>query len=106
MERAGPLIAVGVAAEAGEPLIARAAQAGRQGTHENIADLWRRMHADGLLHPDADLEWIISTAGPLGQAETYNLIVRTLGWDPDTYQQWLYGTWLRLATTPSTLTEP
>ncbi|WP_019928527.1 TetR/AcrR family transcriptional regulator [Nocardia sp. BMG111209] len=106
MERAAPLIAVAAAAEAGEPLIAQDARTGRTATQRNIADLWRRMHADGLLHPDADLEWIITTAGTLAQAETYNLMIRTLDWDPATYQQWLYGTWLRFATTPSTLIEP
>lgn len=106
MERAAPLIAVAAAAEASEPLIAQSAQEGRAATQQNIAHLWRRMHADGLLHPDADLEWIITTAGTLAHAETYNLMIKTLGWDPAAYQQWLYGTWLRLATTPSNLTEP
>ncbi|MGV9834815.1 TetR/AcrR family transcriptional regulator [Nocardia niigatensis] len=105
MERAAPLIAAAVAAEASEPLIAEAAQAGRAATQQHIADLWRRMHADGMLHPDADLDWIIATLGPLGQADTYNLLIRTLGWDPDAYEQWLSGTWLRMATTPSTLPE-
>ena len=105
MERAAPLIAVAAAAEAGEPLIAQAARAGRTATQQHIAELWRRMHTDGLLHPDADLEWIVVTAGTLGHAETYNLMIRTLGWDADTYEQWLYGTWLRLATTPSNPTE-
>ncbi|MFE3225968.1 TetR/AcrR family transcriptional regulator [Nocardia sp. NPDC059228] len=105
MERAAPVIAAAVAAEASEPLIAEAAQAGRAATQQHIADIWRHMHADGLLHPDADLDWIIATAGPLGQADTYNLMVRTLGMDPDGYERWLSGTWLRLATTPSTLPE-
>ncbi|WP_433565757.1 TetR/AcrR family transcriptional regulator [Nocardia sp. CA-151230] len=105
MERAAPVIAAAVAAEASEPLIAEAAQAGRAATQQHIADIWRRMHADGLLHPDADLDWIIATVGPLGQADTYNLMARTLGMDPDGYERWLSGTWLRLATTPSTLPE-
>ncbi|MFE3056642.1 TetR/AcrR family transcriptional regulator [Nocardia sp. NPDC059239] len=105
MERAAPVIAAAVAAEASEPLIAEAAQAGRAATQQHIADIWRRMHADGLLHPDADLDWIIATVGPLGQADTYNLMVRTLGIDPDGYERWLSGTWLRLATTPSRLRE-
>ncbi|MEV6098374.1 hypothetical protein [Nocardia sp. NPDC051981] len=48
---------------------------------------------------------VIATAGPLGRADTYNLMVRTLGMDPDGYERWLSGTWLRLATTPSTLPE-
>ncbi|WP_067840383.1 TetR/AcrR family transcriptional regulator [Nocardia lijiangensis] len=106
MERVAPLIAVAVQAEASEPLIAQAAQAGRTATQDNIAGIWRRMHADGLLHPDADLDWIIATAGPLGQAETYILITRTLGWDPATYQQWLHDTWLHFATTPSRPAQP
>ncbi|WP_431966030.1 TetR/AcrR family transcriptional regulator [Nocardia sp. bgisy134] len=106
MERVAALIAVAVQAEASEPLIAQAAQAGRTATQDNIAGIWRRMHADGMLHPDADLDWIIATAGPLGQAETYILLTRTLGWDPATYQQWLYDTWLHFATTPSRPAQP
>ncbi|MFE4461533.1 TetR/AcrR family transcriptional regulator [Nocardia tengchongensis] len=103
MERAAPLIAAAVAAEASEPLIAAAAEAGRAATQQHIADIWQRFHTDGLLHPEADLDWIVATVGPLGQADTYNLMVRTLGLDPAGYEQWLYGTWMRLATTPSTL---
>ncbi|WP_051178926.1 TetR/AcrR family transcriptional regulator [Nocardia concava] len=103
MARAAPLIAVATAAEPSEPLIAEAAQAGRAATQQHIADIWRKMHADNLLHPEADLDWIITTVGPLGQADTYNLGVRTLGWTPATYEAWLHTTWLRMATTPSTL---
>ncbi|MFE3189953.1 TetR/AcrR family transcriptional regulator [Nocardia sp. NPDC059240] len=103
MHRAGPLIAAAAAAEASEPLIAEAGRVGRLATQQHIADLWRGMHADGLLHPDADLEWIIETVGPLGQADTYNLMTSTLGFDPPAYERWLYGTWLRLATSSSTL---
>lgn len=105
MERAAPLIAAAVAAEANEPVIAEAARAGRAATQQHVAELWQRMRADGLLHPEADLDWIIGTVGPLAQADTYNLMVSTLGLDADGYQRWLYGTWMRLATTPSTLAE-
>ncbi|MBH0776328.1 TetR/AcrR family transcriptional regulator [Nocardia bovistercoris] len=106
MERVAPLIAVAVQAEAGEPMIAQAAQAGRTATMENIAGIWRQLHTDGLLHPDADLDWIIATLGTLGQAETYILLTRTLDWDPATYQRWLHDTWLHFATTPSHPTDP
>lgn len=101
MARAAALIAVAAQAEASEPLIAEAGAAGRAATQQHIAGIWRAMHADGLLHPDVDLDWIIATTGPLGQAETYTLIIRTLGWDTDTYRTWLYDTWLHCASTPS-----
>ncbi|MTL15263.1 TetR family transcriptional regulator [Nocardia seriolae] len=103
MERAAPLIAAAAAAEPSEPLIAEAGHAGRMATQQHIADIWRAMRADGLLHPEADLDWIITTVGPLGQADTYNLMVRTLGWSSADYARWLHDTWLRLATMPSTL---
>ncbi|MGW4244031.1 TetR/AcrR family transcriptional regulator [Nocardia sp. NPDC004722] len=101
MQRAAPLIAAAAAAEASEPLIAEAGAAGRAATQQHIADIWRKMHADGLLHPEADLDWIITVVGPLGQADTYNLLTRTLDFDAAAYEHWLHGTWLRLATTPS-----
>lgn len=101
MERAGGLIAVAQQAEASEPLIARAAQQARSATVAGIRLMWERIHADGLLHVDADLEWVINTSSLLGAAETYVLTTRTLPWDPDTYQAWLYRTCLHLATTPN-----
>ncbi|KAA8883811.1 TetR/AcrR family transcriptional regulator [Nocardia colli] len=101
MERAAPLIAVAVQAEASEPLIAAAATAGRDATHANITHIWQQLHADGLLDPGVDLDWVIATVGLLGQAETYILMTRTLGWDPAAYQQWMYDTWHHFAVTPS-----
>src|SRR5262249_33441909 len=100
MERAGPLFAVSAQIEATEPVIAAAAQAGREATVGLIRTAWERMRADGLLHPHADLAWAIATASLLGAADTYVLMTKTLGWDHDTYQEWLYRTWLHLATTP------
>ncbi|MFD7846255.1 hypothetical protein ACFV4K_25350 [Nocardia sp. NPDC059764] len=100
--RRAPVASSVVAAEASEPVIAEAARAA---TQQHVAELWQRMRADGLLHPEADVDWIIGIVGPLAQADTYNLMVSTLGLDPDGYEQWLHGTWMRLATTPSTLAE-
>ncbi|GAB2550534.1 TetR/AcrR family transcriptional regulator [Nocardia heshunensis] len=105
MHRAGPLIAAAAAAEASEPVIAEAGRVGRAATQQHIADIWRKMHADGLLHPEADLDWIITVVGPLGQVDSYNLMTRTLGFDTAAYEQWLRDTWLRLATSPSILRE-
>ncbi|MEV6561522.1 TetR family transcriptional regulator [Nocardia sp. NPDC051756] len=101
MERAAPLIAVAVQAEASEPLIAAAAKAGRDATHANITHVWQQLHADGLLDPGIDLDWTIATVGLLSQAETYILMTRTLGWDSAAYQQWLYDTWFHFALTPT-----
>lgn len=101
MERAGGLIGMAQQAEAAEPVVARSAQQGRSATVAGIRLLWERMYADGLLHAGVDLEWVIDTSCLLGAAETYVLMTRTLSWDPDTYQAWLYRTCVHLATTPS-----
>lgn len=100
MQRLGPLLAVAAEAEPIEPLIAAAAQAGRTATHEHIAAMWTKMHADGLLHPDADLDWIIATASLLGAAETYVLMRKTLAWTPTQYRDWLRHSWIQFATGP------
>lgn len=98
MERAAPLIAVAIQAEASEPVIAAAAKAGRDATHANVAGIWQQLHADGLLAPDIDLDWTIATIGLLSQTETYILMTRTLGWNSADYQQWLCDTWFHFAT--------
>lgn len=100
MVRAGGLIAVAQQTEAAEPLIAGSARQARLATMAGIRLLWERMHADGLLNADIDLEWVINTSSLLGAAETYVLMTRTLCWDPDTYQAWVYRTCLHLASTP------
>jgi hypothetical protein len=58
---------------------------------------WTRMASDGLLGPDTDLDWLIDTTTVLGAAETYLLITRMIGWDLDTYQDWLVTSMTRLA---------
>lgn len=101
MERAGALIAVAQQAEATEPEIAQAAQAAREDTVVQIRRFWERLRADGLMHVDADLEWVVATSTLLGAAQTYVLMTQMLRWDPPTYREWLYRTWMQLATMPS-----
>lgn len=101
MQRLGPLISVAAQAEPTEPLIAAAAQAGREHTRAHIDGMWRRLHADGLMNAAADLEWAITTAGLLGSADTYVLISRTLAWSREQYRDWLYRSWIQLATSPA-----
>jgi AcrR family transcriptional regulator len=98
--RAGPLLAVARQAEATEPTIAAAAQAGRLATLASVRSVWERLHADGLLAPGFDLEWAVATTSLLAHADTYHLMTRTLGWDIDTYEQWFRRTWLHIATPP------
>lgn len=97
MQRAGALFGVGAQAEAVEPLIAAAAQAGREATRDTMRLFWARMAEDGLLPAGADVAWLGDTAALLGSAHTYLLMTRTLGWDFDTYEEWLGTTWTRLA---------
>ena len=97
MERTGALFAVAQQAAAVEPLIAGFWQQGREQTRHVHALFWTRMSDDGLLDPKTDLDWLIDTATLLGAAETYLLITRMIGWDLDTYQDWLVTSMTRLA---------
>ena len=97
MERTGALFAVAQQAAAVEPLIAEQWQQGREQSRYANTVFWTRMADDGLLDPRLDLEWVINTSTILAAAETYLLITRILGWDLDTYQDWLATTGARLA---------
>jgi AcrR family transcriptional regulator len=97
MERTGALFAVAQQAAAVEPLIAGFWQQGREQTRHVHALFWARMSDDGLLDPETDLDWLIDTTTLLGAAETYLLITRMIGWDLDTYQDWLVTSMTRLA---------
>ena len=102
MERTGALFAVAQQAAAVEPLIAGFWQQGREQTRHAHAAFWTRMASDGLLDPAIDLDWLIDTTALMSAAETYLLITRMIGWDLDTYQDWLATTLTRLATADST----
>lgn len=97
MARTGPLLEVAFEAAPSEASIAAAADAGRADTRRTLREFWHRMHADGLLPPSIDLDWLTETATLLTHAETYLLIGRTAGWDTYTYRDWLVTTWHRLA---------
>ena len=97
MERTGALFAVAQEAAAAEPLIAGFWQQGREQTRHAHAVFWTRMADDGLLEPGLGLEWLIDTTTILDSAETYLLVTRLMGWDLDTYQDWLATTAARLA---------
>ena len=96
MERTGALFAVAQQAAAVEPLIAGHWQEGREQSRHAQRVFWTRLADDGLLPPGADLAWLIDTASVIGAAETYLLVTRMLGWDLDTYQDWVEATWTRL----------
>ena len=100
MERTGALFAVAQQAAAVEPLIAGFWQEGREQSRHAQEVLWTKLADDGLLPPGVDLAWLIDTASILAAAETYLLATRMLGWDLDTYQEWLTVTWTRLLAGP------
>jgi len=97
MDRAGPLLAVAHQAAATEPVIAAAAQAGREETRRTLGEFWRRTMEEGLLPRGCDLDWLTETATLLAHADTYLLLSRTTAWDNPTYRTWLVTTWTRLA---------
>ncbi len=95
MQRTGALFAAAQQA-AVEPLIAAFWQEGREQSRHAQEVFWTRLADDGLLASGADLTWLIDTASVMAAAETYLLVTRMLGWDPDAYQDWLAVTWTRL----------
>jgi hypothetical protein len=100
MQRLAPLLAVAMQAEADEPVIAAAAQAARESTLAQVRAFWEKLRADGLMHPDTDVDWVVATSGLLANAETYVHMTRTIRWTPAEYERWRYRTWLHLATHP------
>lgn len=98
--RLAPLVGVAVQVEADEPAIAEAARAGREGTLLHQRAFWSNLRADGLMNPDSDLDWVIATAGLIGDAETYLHTTRITTWSSADYERWRYRTWWLLATTP------
>jgi AcrR family transcriptional regulator len=97
MERAGDLLAVAFDAEPTEPLLREASQAARIATRDSIRAFWLRAAEDGLLPAGADVEWLGDTLTLLGSAETYRLMRRALGYDPERYERWYATTARRLA---------
>jgi hypothetical protein len=96
MARVGPLLAVAAEAAPSEPVIAAAAQAGREGARSEQRQFWAKAAADGLLPHGVDLAWLTDTAALLGAADTYLLATRILDWNRETHEQWLIQTMHRL----------
>jgi AcrR family transcriptional regulator len=96
MASAAEVIGVAAQAVAHEPILAAAAQAGREATRDALRLFWTRAHDDGLLPANCDLDWLADTAGLLAHAETYLLMRATLNWPPARYESWLAETFRRL----------
>lgn len=92
MERAGDLFEVVLQAQASEPELAEAFQAGRAATRELMQRFVRAARDDGLLAEVADPVWQEETVALAGQAETYLLLRRTTGWAQGEYRDWLRRT--------------
>ena len=101
MERIGPLLPAAAEGEFDDPAIAAAAAAARADTARLNRIGWEQARADGMLHPEVDLDWVADTTALLGSADTYLQITRIHGWTPEQYQDWYLRTWLHLASTPS-----
>ncbi len=96
MARIGPLLPVAEQAAAVEPDVARAAQAAREDTRDQIRRFWTQAATDQLLPAGVDVDWLADISAILGAADTYLHITRTFGWSPDSYEQWLLTSWRRL----------
>lgn len=101
MDRAGGLFAVTLEAAPAEPLLAEAAQAGREATRDNLRHFWTRAAGDGLLPDGHDIDWLTETAAILVHNETYLLGTRMHGWSPERYERWLITGLTRLAAAPA-----
>lgn len=89
MRRFGPLLEAVREAEATEPELVPAAQAGRDYTLETVRVLWERLAADGLIDEAVDLDWAIATTALLVGSDSYFAVMRMLRWDSKAYQRWL-----------------
>ncbi|GAB3879042.1 hypothetical protein GCM10029964_030680 [Kibdelosporangium lantanae] len=96
MRRAGDLLDVVQQAQAAEPLLAEAFQAGREATREHMRVFVGRAIADGLLPHVTDPEWLMETVALVNHAETYLLLRRTTTVD---YHAWLTATLRHLLAT-------
>ncbi|MFE6510163.1 TetR/AcrR family transcriptional regulator [Nocardioides sp. NPDC057767] len=92
MGRAGDLFEVVLQAQASEPELAEAFQAGRVDTRELLRRFVRAARADGLLSEAADPVWQEETVALACQAETYLLLRRTTGWGSAEFRDWLRRT--------------
>jgi AcrR family transcriptional regulator len=96
MVGAADLVAVAAQAEADEPLLAQAHQAGREVTRKHTKTFWTRARDDGLLPEGCDLRWLAETSALLSHMDTYLLMRKTTGWSPGRYEKWLIATSRRL----------
>jgi AcrR family transcriptional regulator len=97
IERTGELFTVAVEAEAAEPELARAAQAGREATRRHAMAFWRQARADRLIDPALDVTWLGETTEVLIAADTWVHIRKTKSWSPRRYTRWLNTTLRHLA---------
>ena len=95
-ERLGPLMSVNGEVEPSEPSVQESAGAARADTLAFLRAFWECAARDGLLPPQADVDWLVETSTVLAAAETRLLITRTLRWDRDAFRDWIMVTWPRL----------
>ncbi|WP_346045113.1 helix-turn-helix domain-containing protein [Actinomadura chokoriensis] len=100
MERAADLFEVVLQAQATEPELAEAFQAGRADTRGLLRRFVESARTDGLLAETTDPAWQEETVALAGQAETYLLLRRTTGWAPEQYGAWLRRTLTHVLAAP------
>jgi AcrR family transcriptional regulator len=96
MRRTGDLFEVVLEAQATEPLLAEAFQAGRTAVRELTRAFVEAAADGGLIRKHADAEWLAETVALAVHAETYLLLRRTRHWRDDDYRDWLLVTLQRL----------
>ena len=96
MHRTADLFEVVLQAQATEPLLAEAFQAGRTAVRDNTRAFVEAAVTDDLLRKGADADWLTETATVVLHAETCLLLGRTRQWRNEDYRDWLRVTLQRL----------
>jgi len=98
MRRTADLFEVVLQAQATEPVLAKAFQAGRTAVRDNTRAFVDAAVNDGLLRRGADTDWLAETIAVVLHAETCLLLRRTRRWRNEDYRDWLRITLQRLFT--------
>ncbi len=77
--RLAPVVAVALEVESSEPVIAELAARARAHTLSLNRSFWQRARDDGLIRPDADVEWLGRTTALLVAAESGVYLIRSVG---------------------------
>lgn len=95
LERAGPLIMVGVRSSGADPDMRRFDEQGAQATAANAAAMAQALAGHHALRSDLDVQHAADVLFVLGSPHVHQLLRHTRGWTVEQYRQWLLDTLTR-----------